>query len=266
LLNLTLNSYTLGMANEVTTNVDDDVLIITINRPKARNALNAAAAAGIATAVDRLDEDDSLRAAVLTGAGGTFCSGMDLKAFLTGESPDVPGRGLAGITQARPRKPLIAAVEGYALAGGLEIALACDMIVSGRSAKFGLPEVRRALVAAAGGVLILPQRIPMNVAMEMVLTGDPIDAARAYDLGLVNTVTDDGGALDVARDFAHRIARNGPLAVAASKYLVHASQGWSDSERWAKQDGVNAPIFSSEDAREGARAFAEKRDPVWNGR
>ena len=135
MLNLTLNSYTLGMANEVTTNVDGDVLIITINRPKARNALNAAAAAGIATAVDRLDEDDSLRAAVLTGAGGTFCSGMDLKAFLTGESPDVPGRGLAGITQARPRKPLIAAVEGYALAGGLEIALACDMIVSGRSAK-----------------------------------------------------------------------------------------------------------------------------------
>ena len=253
------------MANDVLTDVDGDILIITINRPEARNALNATAGAAIAVAVDRLDDDDSLRAGVLTGAGGTFCSGMDLKAFLAGESPDVPGRGLAGITQHRPRKPLIAAVEGYALAGGLELALACDMIVASRSAKLGVPEVRRALVAAAGGVLVLPQRIPVNVAMEMVLTGEAITAARAYDLGLVNALADDGGALDLARDLAHRIARNGPLAVAASKLLVHTGRGWSDAERWARQDEVIAPIFSSEDAREGARAFAEKREPIWSG-
>lgn len=254
------------MANEVTTDVDGDVLVITINRPEARNALNAAAGNAIAAAVDRLDDDESVRVGVLTGAGGTFCSGMDLKAFLAGESPDVPGRGLAGITQWRSKKPLIAAVEGYALAGGLELALACDMIVAGRSAQLGVPEVRRALVAAAGGVLVLPQRIPTNVAMELVLTGDPIDATRAYELGLVNTVADDGGALVAAIELARRIARNGPLAVAASKHLVHAGGDWTEEERWTRQADVIGPIFVSEDAREGARAFAEKRQPVWTGR
>jgi enoyl-CoA hydratase len=249
--------------DEITTETDGDVLVITINRPEARNALNAATGAAIADAVDRLDEDDALRAGILTGAGGTFCSGMDLKAFLAGESPNVPGRGLAGITQRLPAKPVVAAVEGYALAGGLELALACDLIVAGRSARFGVPEVRRSLVAAAGGVLVLPQRIPMNVAMEMLLTGDPISAPRAHELGLVNVVTDDGSALAAAIELAHRISRNGPLALRATKYLAHASRDWSNDERWDRQDEVIGPVFASNDAKEGALAFAEKREPVW---
>jgi len=253
------------MADEILTSRDEGTLVITINRPESRNALNEAAGRGIAAAVDLLDSDDGLRTGVLWGSGGTFCAGMDLKAFLRGETPEVPGRGLAGITQARPAKPLIAAVEGFALAGGLELALACDLVVAGRSARFGLPEVQRALFAAAGGVLSLPQRIPMAIAMEMILTGDPIDATRAYEVGLVNAVVDDDQVLSTAVTLARRIATNGPLAVVTSKRLAYAGREWSDTERWARQQPHLERVFASADAREGARAFAEKRAPKWTG-
>lgn len=250
---------------EVLTEVDDGVLIVTINRPEAKNAMSKAAAEGIAAAMDRLDSEDDLRVGILTGAGGTFCSGMDLKGFLRGESPTVEGRGFGGVVQAPPAKPLIAAVEGYALAGGLELMIACDLVVAHKDAKFGIPEAKRGLVAAAGGVMMLPDQIPERVAMELALTGDFIDAARAYDLGLINTVTD-GPALDGALELAARIAANGPLAVRVSKQVMKESRGWPMEDRYKKQGELIAPVFVSEDAREGAAAFAEKRAPNWKGK
>jgi enoyl-CoA hydratase len=242
------------------------VQVITIDRPEARNALDAAVARGIADAVDELDGSAELRAGVLTGAGGTFSAGMDLKAFLRGETPVIDGRGLCGITMAPPRKPLVAAVEGWALAGGFELVLACDLVVAGRTARFGVPEVQRSLVAAAGGALLLAQRIPRAVALEMLLTGEPVDADRAAAVGLVNRVVDAGAALDAAVDLADAIAANGPLAVAATKQIVLAAPGWPEAERWARQDALTRPVFESEDALEGAAAFAERRPPRWRGR
>jgi enoyl-CoA hydratase len=242
------------------------VLIVTINRPQARNAINRDVAEGIAAAMDTLDSDPGLSVAILTGAEGSFCAGMDLKAFVRGENPHVKGRGFAGLTFSRPRKPLIAAVEGWALAGGCEIVLACDLVIAAETAKFGIPEVKRGLAAAAGGLFRLPQRIPYHVAMELVLTGDPVDAARAYQLGLVNKLTPTGGALDAALEFADKIAANGPLAVIASKAVVAQASGWSDEEAPSKQQEILGPVMTSEDAQEGARAFAEKRPPVWQGR
>ncbi len=242
----------------------DGVQVITINRPEAKNALNGAVARGIAAAVDELDASDDLRVGVLTGAGGTFCSGMDLKAFLTGDVPLVEGRGLGGITQRQPRKPLIGAVEGWAVAGGFELLLACDLVVAAETAKLGVPEVKRALVAAAGAALLLPRRIPQAIALELLLTGDPITAARAAELGLVNRVTAEGGALDGALELAAAIARNGPLAVAVTKEVARSD--WSHDEMWDKQQELTGPVFVSEDAQEGATAFAERRDPVWKGR
>ncbi|KQT89685.1 enoyl-CoA hydratase [Marmoricola sp. Leaf446] len=240
--------------------------MITLDRPEARNAVDAAVAAGVAAALDHLDATEELRVGVLTGAGGTFCSGMDLKAFLAGESPMVEGRGLAGLTQRAPEKPLIAAVEGWALAGGFEIALACDLVVAAEDARFGVPEVKRGLVAAAGAALRLPELLPLPIALELLLTGDPIDARRAAGLGLVNRVVPTGLALEAALELAARIAANGPLAVAASRRVARASRGWSDAERWDKQDELTLPVFLSEDAQEGPRAFAEKRPPRWQGR
>src|SRR5688500_15521024 len=196
----------------VETAEDAGVLLITLNRPEARNAVNGELAQGVADALDRLDAEPALRVGILTGAGGTFCSGMDLKAFVTGERPWVGDRGFAGIAQRSANKPLIAAVEGYALAGGFEVAMSCDLIVAARDARFGIPEVKRSLVAAAGGLIRLPKRIPYHVAMELALTGDPIEAPRAYELGIVNRVVDPGGAVDAARELAGRIAKNGPLA------------------------------------------------------
>jgi enoyl-CoA hydratase len=251
--------------DEVLTERRDNVLVITINRPQARNALNLRVAEGIRDAVDELDQDRELRAAVLTGAGGTFSAGMDLKAFLKGESPSFPGRGLCGITQTPPRKPLIAAVEGWALAGGFELMLACDLAVAAQSARFGVPEVKRSLVAAAGGALLLSRRLPQAIALELLLTGDPIDAGRAAAVGLVNRVVDDGTALDAALDLATAIAGNGPLAVIASKEVARGGQDWTVAEGWRRQAEITAPVFSSADAREGATAFAEKRAPVWRG-
>ncbi|ALE78238.1 crotonase/enoyl-CoA hydratase family protein [Pseudonocardia sp. ICBG1122] len=243
----------------------DGVLLITVNRPRAKNALNENVARSVAAAVDELDADPDLRVGVLTGAGGVFSAGMDLKAFLRGERPSLPGRGLCGITQRPPVTPMIAAVEGWALAGGFEIMLACDLVVAGRGARFGVPEVKRSLVAAAGGALELANRVPRALALEMLLTGDPIDATRAEAAGLVNRVVDDGGALDAALELAGRIAVNGPLGLAASKRIVRESPDWG-ADRWERHDAVVGPVLTSEDAREGATAFAEKRDPVWRGR
>ncbi|MAG41089.1 MAG: enoyl-CoA hydratase [Erythrobacteraceae bacterium] len=254
-----------AMSEEVLTSEEDGILVVTINRPEAKNAMTKAAAEGIAAAMDRLDSDDNLRVGILTGAGGTFCSGMDLKGFLRGESPSIEGRGFGGIVQKPPEKPLIAAVEGYALAGGLELMIACDLVVASTGAKFGIPEVKRGLVAAAGGVMMLPDQIPERIAMELALTGDFIDAARAYELGLINRITD-GEALVAAKELAASIVANGPLAVRVSKQVIKQSRGWPMDERYTRQTQLIAPVFISEDAREGAAAFAEKRAPNWKGK
>jgi enoyl-CoA hydratase len=254
------------VTDEVLVEHIDGVAVITINRPHARNAVNRAVSEGVAAAVDELDERRELALGIITGTGGNFCSGMDLKAYLAGETTSVPGRGLAGICLRPPRKPLIAAVEGWALAGGCEIALACDLIVAAQDAKFGLPEVKRGLVAGAGGLLRLPRRIPPAVAMELSLTGDPLDAVEAHRLGLVNILTDPGQALEGARHLAARIAANGPLAVAATKQIVAKALDWTIEEGFANQQPLLDRVFSSADAREGATAFAERRVPVWIGR
>jgi enoyl-CoA hydratase len=244
----------------------DGVLVITLNRPDARNAVNAALAAGVGAALDELDADDELRVGVLTGAGKGFSSGMDLKAFVAGERPYVDGRGFAGITQRASRKPLIAAIEGFAVAGGFEVALSCDLIVASKGARLGIPEVKRSLVAAGGALFRLPHRIPYHLAMELALTGDPIDAERAHQLGLVNRLAEPGGALDAALELAGEIVKNGPLALVASKEILQEGQAWTEEEAWEKQGSIVGPVMGSEDAREGAVAFAEKRDPVWKGR
>ena len=242
------------------------VLLITINRPEQRNAVNAAVAAGIGAALDELDADAELSLGVITGAGKGFCAGMDLKAFVAGERPHTDDRGFAGIVGRPPEKPLIAAIEGFAVAGGLEVALACDLIVASRGARLGVPEVKRSLVAAGGALMRLPRTLPRNVAMELALTGDPIDAERGFELGLVNRLTDPGGALDAALELAGTIAANGPLALAATKRVMVESVDWPDAEFFERQAEIVGPVMSSEDAREGATAFAEKRPPVWKGR
>jgi enoyl-CoA hydratase len=244
----------------------DGVLVITLNRPDARNAVNAALARGLAAALDELDGDGDLRVGVLTGAGKGFCAGMDLKAFVAGESPEVEGRGFAGITERASDKPLIAAVEGFAVAGGLEIALSCDLLVAAKGVRLGLPEVKRGLIAGAGGLMRLPQRVPIGLALEMALTGDPITAERGHEVGLVNVVSEPGGALDAALELAARIAPNGPLALTATKRTLYEVLDLSQAEFVARQPEITGPIMSSEDAREGATAFAEKREPVWKGR
>jgi enoyl-CoA hydratase/carnithine racemase len=242
------------------------VYLITINRPDQRNAVNAAVSHGIAAALDELDADPGLSVGVLTGAGKGFCAGMDLKAFVAGERPHVEGRGFAGITQRSADKPLIAAIEGFAVAGGLEVALACDLIVAARGARMGIPEVKRSLVAAGGALLRLPRTMPRNAAMELALTGEPIEAERAYELGLVNRLAEPGGALEAALELAETIAANGPLALAATKRIMVESADWPDAEFFERQGKISDPVFGSEDAREGATAFAERRDPVWKGR
>jgi enoyl-CoA hydratase len=252
-------------APEVLTDVRDGVLIVTLNRPEAKNAATKQLSELVAAAMDRLDADDDLRVGIITGAGGTFCSGMDLKGFLRGETPFVAGKGFAGLTESPPKKPLIAAVDGYALAGGFEIMLACDLVVANKDAKFGIPEAKRGLAAAAGGLVRLPRQIPPRLAMELALTGDFVSAQRAHDMGLINRVTD-GPALEGALELAAAITANGPLAVARSKQIIVESREWREAEMWKKQGETLGNLFMTEDAREGAAAFAEKRKPNWKGR
>ena len=250
----------------VLTEVREGVLLVTLNRPEQRNAVNRAVAEGIASALDRLDGDPALRAGVLTGAGRGFCAGMDLKAFVAGEPVAVEGRGFAGIVRRPSEKPLIAAVEGFAVAGGFEIALACDLIVAARGARFGIPEVKRGLVAAGGALLRLPERIPYHLAMELALTGELVEAERMASVGLVSRVVEPGGAVEGALSLAGSIAANGPLAVAASKRVLVESPSWPAGSEWERQAEISDPVRASEDAREGSLAFAEKRAPRWRGR
>ncbi|MBV0896144.1 crotonase/enoyl-CoA hydratase family protein [Microbacterium sp. NC79] len=251
------------MTEEVLVEREGRVMTITMNRPEARNALTKSMSERMAAALDELDADPTLSVAVLTGSGGAFCAGMDLKGFLRGERPSIPGRGLGGMTQTPPKKPIIAAVEGWALAGGCELVLACDLIVAARTARFGLPEVKRGLAAAAGGLFRLADRIPRQVALEVILTGDPIAAERAYEVGLVNRLAEEGGALAAAHELAAAIAANGPLAVQASKDVFTQAPNWPAQHRFVLQRPLIDHVFESNDAKEGASAFAEKREPVW---
>jgi enoyl-CoA hydratase len=253
------------MADAVLTEVDGGIAVITINRPEARNAVNGEVARGIATAVEELDGSSDIRVLILTGAGGYFSAGMDLKGFLTGDSPLAEGRGFAGIVERPPAKPVIAAVEGYALAGGFEVALSCDLIVSSETAKFGLPEVRRGLVAGAGGLLRLPRRVPYHLAMEIALTGEHFSAERLHQAGLISRLVGAGQALVGARELAATVAQGAPLALAATKRVIVESPDWPSDEAFARQGEVINPVFTSADAMEGAAAFAEKRPPVWRG-
>jgi len=253
------------MTEAVRTEAGDGIGVITISRPEARNAVNGAVAAGIAAAVEDFDSRPDVRVLVLTGAGGTFCAGMDLKAFLAGDAPVVPGHGFGGITERPPAKPVIAAVEGYALAGGFELALACDLIVASEAATFGLPEVRRGLVAGAGGLLRLPRRIPYHLAMEIALTGGRFSASRLHQAGLVNRLVPAGQAIAAARELAAEVALGAPLALAVTKQVIAQAADWDTGEAFARQNEIISPVFSSADAMEGAIAFAEKRPPAWRG-
>ena len=252
------------VSDEVLLERRERTLIITINRPEARNAFNLAVAQGLADAMDELDDTAELSVAVITGAGGNFCAGMDLKAFMAGEVPAIEGRGI-GFTERPPRKPVIAAVEGYALAGGTEIVLATELIVAARDAKFGIPEVKRGLVAAGGGLLRLQKRIPYQKALELALTGESFTAEEASGWGFVNVLTEPGEALAGALELAERITANGPLAVAVTKEVMTKSADWTEAEMWKKQGELVMPVFASKDAMEGATAFAEKRKPNWTG-
>ncbi|GGP36712.1 crotonase/enoyl-CoA hydratase family protein [Streptomyces abikoensis] len=241
-------------------------LVVTIDRPRARNAVDAEVARGIADAIDRLEADPGLRVGVLTGADGTFCAGMDLKAAARGEQVTVPGKGFAGLAEARTAKPLIAAVEGHALGGGFELALACDLVVAAEGARFALPEVKRGLIAGGGGVVRLPRRVPHHLAMELLLTGRAVTAERARELGLVNRLTPDGRALPAALELAEEIAANAPLALAAVKRTVRRADGASETEAFAAQTAEIGTLLRSADFAEGVRAFTEKREPRWSGR
>jgi enoyl-CoA hydratase len=252
-------------AAELRVEEENGVLIITIDRPEQRNAMTFAIAKAIALALDELDNRKDLSVGILSGSGGNFCSGMDLKRFVEGELASVSGRGFGGVTERPPRKPLIAAVEGYALAGGFEMVLACDMVIASTDATFGLPEVRRGLVARAGGLLRLPLLIPQAVAMELILTGNTFGAARAESLGLVNKVVPVGETLTTAKILARTIAANAPLAIEAAKRIVIESPTWPPDQKFSIQKEISDPVFSSDDAKEGALAFAERRIPVWTG-
>jgi enoyl-CoA hydratase/carnithine racemase len=253
------------MADEILSERRGHVEILTINRPEARNAINRATAIALGEALDRCEADDDVWVVVLTAAGDkAFSAGMDLKAFAAGEFP-ITDKGFGGITKRDFTKPLIAAANGSALAGGFEMMISCDMVVAADHAKFGIPEASRGLVAGAGGLIRLPKRIPIAVAYEMALTADPIDAARAYELGLVNRVVPGDQVLDAALALAERIAKNAPLAVRTSKDIMRRSVELSEDEAWVASDEAFAMIGQSADAMEGAIAFAEKREPNWQG-
>jgi enoyl-CoA hydratase len=242
--------------------------LITINRPDARNAVNGEVARGIEEAIDRLEADDELWVGILTGVPPVFSAGADLKEINAGRAADLNTKrgGFAGITARERTKPIIAAVDGPALAGGTEITLACDLIVASTNARFGIPEVKRSLVAAAGGLFRLPRRLPLNVAMELALTGDPIDAERAHHFGLVNVLCEAGEAVEKARELADRIEANAPVAVRASRHVALSSQTEDEATGWRLSDEGMARAMGSEDVKEGLAAFIEKRPPVWTGR
>lgn len=242
------------------------VAVLTINRPQRRNSFDLAAAQAMEAAVDRFEADPELRVAVVTGAGGTFSAGQDMKAAARGEIARTERRGGCGIMLEPPAKPVIAAVEGHALGGGLELCLACDLIVAARDARMGLPEVSRAVPAMGGGLFRLPRRIPYHRAMELVLTGKPLTAVEFHDLGLVNRLAEPGESLAVALELAAEIAANGPVAVRASAAVVRRSQEWEDRQSWDLQTPLIEPVLESEDFKEGLAAFAEKRPAVWKGR
>jgi len=242
--------------------------VITINRPEARNAVNAEVANGIEAAVDRLEDDSELWVGVITGAGPVFCAGADLKAIAAGQAAAIQTArgGFGGFTARKRTKPVIAAVDGPALAGGTEIVLACDLVVASREARFGLPEVKRSLVAAAGGLFRLPRSIPPAIAMEVALTGDPLSAERAYALGLINELVEPGQALAAAFALAERVCANAPLAVRASRKVVVAALSANEDALWKATFDASREVFGTEDLAEGPRAFIEKRPPVWKGR
>ncbi len=252
-------------SDKVLVDIDDGLMTITINRPEVRNAVDRDVSYGVCAAVDEMDARLDVRVGILTGSGGNFCSGMDLQAFLRGEVTRVEGRGILGIAKTPPTKPLIAAVEGYALAGGFESVLACDLVVASRDALFGLPEVTRGLAAAAGGLIRLPRLIPPRIAMEAALTGDRLTAETLHRHGLVNHLVDPGEALARSVELARRIIANAPLAVAASKRVIIEQRDWSDAESFDRQESIAGHVIASADAREGATAFKEKRAPRWTG-
>ena len=244
-----------------------NVALITLNRPEARNAVNGDVAEGLEAAVDRAEADDEIWLGILTHVGPVFCAGADLKAISSGDAARLATRtgGFAGITAKQRTKPIIVACNGPAYAGGCEIVLACDLVVASTEAKFGVPEVKRNLVAAAGALFRLPRALPQNLAMEMLLTGDPIDAERAHQLGFVNRLADPGKAVDVALELAAQISENAPLAVRQSRQVALGTYA-SDDDGFAASNKAMAEVMSSEDTTEGLNAFIEKRKPEWKGR
>jgi enoyl-CoA hydratase len=257
------------MADEVLRERRGNVEILTINRPEARNAVNGAVSKAMSAAMDELTDDDSCWVVVITGSGDkAFSAGMDLKAFASGEGGDIIGAkgGFGGLTKRDFPKPIIAAVNGSALAGGFEIMLSCDLVVAAEHATFGIPEAKRGLIAGAGGLIRMPKRLPMAIALELAMTGDPIDAERAYALGLVNTVVPSDQLMTEAVELAERIAANAPLAVRYSKSVMTRAAEVSESEGWSINDEAVGVVFTSADAMEGPIAFAEKRAPKWQGK
>lgn len=250
----------------VATELDGRALVISLNRPDARNAVNGQVAREMAAILDDLDADPNLRVGIIRGEGRGFSAGMDLKGFLEGDMPSFEDRGFGGFAQKPPRTPLIAAIEGFAVAGGLEMALACDLIVAASDAKLGLPEVKRSLIAAGGGLLRLAQRIPYHVAAEIALTGDHIPVERLYQVGLINRVAEPGQALETALALAAQLVDNAPLGLELSKVVLEGAADWGLTEGWVQQEPLMERINNSEDAREGASAFAERRAPQWKGR
>ena len=244
----------------------DHLLIIRIDRPHRRNAFDGATAHALEAAIDAFEDDEELWCAILTGSDIAFSAGQDLIAAAVGDVAVTKRRGGFGIMAQPPTKPIIAAVEGHAVAGGLELCLACDLIVASRTAMMGLPEAARALVAAGGGCFRLPKRIPYHLAMELAITGKPWPATRFAELGLVNRLTEPGDALAGAIELAADVVAGGPVAVRSSKQIVRHAYDWDDAGAWNNQLEYTRAVMESEDLREGLRAFAEKRDPVWKGR